>query len=214
MRQRLAGHQVGCQFSDARGTKLDHHVREVIGQGFDHLLHAFFAPSGERPQDRTTDKDSSSSHRDCRGNMHPRSNAAIGVDLSLTVDRDDDLGQRASARDRRTTAATMGGHDEPCRSGVDTTACIVGSKHPFHDHRKSAHGAQPVDRLEVDRRIAAKPGGSRSGLLVGSQVTGAGLSGQYRGFTLGGSPAAMSTVSSNARAPCSTARATNLSVRA
>ena len=45
MRQRLAGHQVGCQFSDARGTKLDHHVREVIGQGFDHLLHAFFAPA-------------------------------------------------------------------------------------------------------------------------------------------------------------------------
>ena len=62
------------------------------------------------PEDRPTDKDSSSSHRDCRGNVHPRSNAAVRVNLSLTADRSDDLRQRASATDRQTTAPTMGGY--------------------------------------------------------------------------------------------------------
>jgi hypothetical protein len=52
----LSDHQVGCQFSDARGTKLDQHVPEVIGQAFDHLLHAFLSRSGKGPEDRPTDR--------------------------------------------------------------------------------------------------------------------------------------------------------------
>ena len=102
--------------------------------------------------------------------LHPRSNTAVRVNLSLIADRSDDLRQRASATDGQTTAPTMGGYHSLYRSGVDRTACIVSSKHAFHDHRESAHGSKPADCLEVDRRIAGQPSRPRSGLLVGSHA--------------------------------------------
>ena len=102
--------------------------------------------------------------------LQPRSNTAVRVNLSLIADRSDDLRPRASATDGQTTAPTMGGYHSLYRSGVDRTACIVSSKHAFHDHRESAHGSKPADCLEVDRRIAGQPSRPRHGLLVGSHA--------------------------------------------
>ena len=173
---------------------------------------------GERPEGGPADKYRSSAHDDRRRNVLPRPDATVGVDLRLITNRRDDLWQGTGSTGRRTKAASaVRGDNDACRSGVDTTSSVVSSKHTLHEYRKTTQFTQPADGAEVDRGITVQTGWSCSGLLIGRQVDErlvlAVLSGQFRGFTLAGSGAIMSTVNSRARAPFATARSTRLSVR-